>query len=243
MPSPKTGHLLIILLVTWVLGGCSLLLLTMKGSVDEDDPDLPALYTAAIEDAAVVDGGEIKPLRAIHAGRVKLVAWVPRDRLRVGAFRLKEDLWVSKVPELQEKCAGYKGNLVPRLKQLLGLRLNAERHELVELEADSVDLFRPCPDPDPSRESCGTTVPEDVPPKYLAWFAAHSANAHRKPGGSPFTGLGYTYDWNPETGDYGVSEYVVRGEAWVDVLSVVDTREYCEDPAMTPITPIIKRLD
>ena len=50
--------------------------------------------------------------------------------------------------------------------------------------------------------------------------------------GYPFTGLGYTYDWKPdsETHHVGLAEYVVRRGAVVRDVQEIDTAAYCAKP-------------
>jgi hypothetical protein len=45
--------------------------------------------------------------------------------------------------------------------------------------------------------------------------------------GYPWTRLGYTYDWHPDTPETGLSEYVIPQGSTVEVHANVETREYC----------------
>ena len=47
--------------------------------------------------------------------------------------------------------------------------------------------------------------------------------------GFPYTRLGYTYDWAPETqpNHYGASEFVVPASAAVTVVNRLTPAEYC----------------
>jgi len=47
--------------------------------------------------------------------------------------------------------------------------------------------------------------------------------SYQVPNGYPWTRLGYTYDWNPNSPEVGLSEYIVRGGSTVTVAAVGST--------------------
>ena len=64
------------------------------------------------------------------------------------------------------------------------------------------------------KEAAWSTPGTGVP--YRQWFAANAASTYGTSDpdmakwGSPWTQLGYTYDWNPEASRFGLSEFILR---------------------------------
>jgi len=189
-------------------------------------------YYAAIEDAAVVSANDIQPLTPLADKQVTLVEWTDQTHYQLGSQILSDDLWVTLVPEVHERCQYYDTTsseaLTLRLQQLLGLPPQpVTRSEFVVMQVALNDVFRPCPDPDTSKLNCELDFPADVSEKYSSWFARQLLTYYQIPDGYPFTRLGYTYDWNSQTPSYGVSEYVIRSGAEVDVIAITPAALYC----------------
>lgn len=148
--------------------------------------------------------------------------------------------WVTAAPQLQGFCraTGLQGEaLKARLREHLGLVPGRAYDMVVELWVDRSDLFRPCPDPEIDDTACNVSFPVKdglpVAPKvkgvddYLAWFNGTYAWAYAE-GGAPWTRLGYTYDWNPDTPKFGASEYLItKGAAW-QVAGAATIDAYCK---------------
>lgn len=154
---------------------------------------------------------------------------------RVGQDTVGVDVWVTLVPEVQEACQGIPADrLTLRLQMLLGLPPRTESRTFVIMQAGMADLFRPCLDPDPTTPRCPVTFPSDAPvdTAYRAWIAEQVVARYQEPpDGYPWTRLGYTYDWHPDTPPYGASEYVLRRGAIVRVLDKQPTLAYCRPAA------------
>lgn len=153
------------------------------------------------------------------------------------------DVWVTAFPELYDFCMGYiekhsQANMSDvglRIHQLLGLPADKVGYTLVELWVKPSDLFRPCPNPDITREECDDDFPEETTEEHATWMkqlqAVNNENAlkNEEYGGLPWTRLGYTYDWSPESEDnIGLSEYVVRKGSKVYVQNVHTINAYCQ---------------
>lgn len=147
--------------------------------------------------------------------------------------------WVTLAPQIQEFCraTGLSGDaLKGRLREHLGLVPDRPYDMFVELWVDRGDLFRPCPDPETDDTACDVAFPVEnglpVAPAvkgiddYLAWFNATYAWAYA-PGGAPWTRLGYTYDWNPDTPKFGASEYLITEAAVWEVAGAQPVDAYC----------------
>jgi hypothetical protein len=147
--------------------------------------------------------------------------------------------WVTLAPQIQEFCkaTGLTGEpLKTRLKERLGLVPTNAYDMFVEFWVDRSDLFRPCPDPETNDTSCNVAfgqkngMPVNPTVKgvddYIGWFN-DTYTASYSPGGAPWTRLGYTYDWNPDTPKYGASEYLMtKGTAW-ELVDAANTDAYC----------------
>lgn len=193
-------------------------------------------YVDALERRPHADGG--RPY-------VRVVTWtdrsgdgLPRRALRTGvrndSVTTSGDVWVTLVPFVRDFCraAGLDGTMLDvRLAQRLGLPPDVGYSRFVEMWVRPEDLFRPCPDPEISDRECElrSPIPERsvrVDAAHADWMDAIRAASYGRDG-YPWTRLGYTYDWHPETSEIGPSEYVVRTGAPVEVTSVTPTAAYC----------------
>jgi hypothetical protein len=212
-----------------VLAGCA----TGQAGHPTAAADPQALYAASIYQAAVYRPEHARPVTVLPKGGTALVSTWTRYDYKVGETVLGKDLWVTVVPEVQERCRKYPASeRVLRLQQLLGLPPVGpdqayDRFAVMTVKVD--DLFRPCTNPDPSDSGpCTESLPANVDPKYLRWFADNMLYSYQLPGGYPWTRLGYTYDWNPAGSHAGPSEFVARKGATVTVTAVVPTVAYCK---------------
>jgi hypothetical protein len=191
-----------------------------------DDP-----YQAAVGQAAVGASASAHPLRTIptNEDRVVVVAWTDWNGYKPGPMQMGVDVWVTKVPEVQEVCRSVAPEVQQlRLQQLLGLPTNKNYDRFVVMEASRSEIFRPCPDPNPGQTACGVDFPADASVEHKAWIGSQAIRSYRVHDGFPWTRLGYTFDWNRDKSDrYGVSEFVIRKGATVVVKKVVPTSEYC----------------
>jgi hypothetical protein len=156
---------------------------------------------------------------------------------------LTRDSWITIEPAVRDACRAYPADeRIARLHKLLGLKpaeaadagssfvlLTVEKPQAVGPAATAV--FRPCPDPDPAKPSCGNTL--SGPPGYADWFARNMLSSYilgddMNATGYPWTRAGYTYDWNAgHDPRRGPQEYVVTKGATVRIRAVVPVGEYC----------------
>lgn len=145
---------------------------------------------------------------------------------------LRGDVWVTLVPAVQQFCQRIPPEQrTRRLEQRLGLPPYAGYTRFVTFWARPADLFRPCPDPEITDRQCSTVTPRPssrvrVDPAHVRWLQAQRTFSHQ-PGGYPFTGLGYTYDWGRPAQPVGVSEFVVPEGASIRVEDQSSTAAYC----------------
>lgn len=211
-------------------------------------------YQAALADAAVVEPSEIHELRPLfdaNTQNTKVVAWNNWAGYRKGEWNtLGVDVWVVALSELQDAARKFppdmdEAALRLRLCQLYGLPPQVSYDRFVVMSVNRgltkrCDIFRPTADPDVTKIWPGasatdfrgvTAFPDCVPPVHALWMASQSLSSYQitpTPGvmGFPWTRLGYTYDWMPGAPEYGLSEYVVRRGATVEVTDIQPTSEF-----------------
>ncbi|HEX8144185.1 MAG TPA: hypothetical protein VF553_16405 [Pyrinomonadaceae bacterium] len=210
-----------------------------------DQSDILAAYNAAIYDASVYKFSNLRPLRPLKfdpATKSVSVVTLTDFKYHLGATRLPVYLWVTAVPEVQEICRGFSGDLELRLHQLFGLHPNRKISDFVVMEVKEGDIFRPTANSDPTTTlpcsypipaNCGEAFPETISETHLRWFANQMlssyviSESYLIPVGYPWTRLGYTYDWKPGANKYGVSEYVIRPGSNVRVTEIIPYKKYC----------------
>ena len=201
------------------------------------------IYNQAIVDAAIAQKAEEYPLTPIQDTETKVVQWVgqnsvdkyyktPYENNQLMLVKKKGGIFVSLKSELQKKCQNYLGNhLTQRLEQLLGLPPNSGYTYLVEMSVQKEDIFRPCIDPDITKKKCEAQPSSlnQISQTHKAWLAEQMLKSYQfaNTKGYPFTRLGYTYDWNTDTPDLGVSEYIIREGAKIKVTNIMSTEDYC----------------
>src|SRR5271166_1972425 len=152
------------------LSGCG------SSAAPADDP-----YDDAIYRSSVYAPQNVHALRTVAPvdDPIDVVTWTTRSTATQYyhpglSTPLGIDLWVTLDPEVRERCAAFPDKGAPltlRLQQLLGLPGKDEDRVFVRLTVRRSDVFRPCADPDPAKDSCGNSFPATVSTDYLAWFA------------------------------------------------------------------------
>ena len=220
-----------------------------------DSSTLAVLYEQAIRDAAQMGSGAVTTTLTPVAPHNDTLRWqVDRDSTRwvqvttwtdeaplPGAdvrqsegdtLTLTGDVWTTLVPAAQQFCQALpSSDRERRLEQRLGLPPYAGYTRFVTFWVSTEDLFRPCPDPEITDRQCTTTAPQPmsrvrVVPEHAEWMDEQFTFSHQ-PGGYPFTGLGYTYDWGRPGQPVGFSEFVVPEGATVRVEDQTATAAYC----------------
>jgi hypothetical protein len=201
-------------------------------------------YEKAIYDSAVYRCSNLRPLCPLEPdsrGEVLLATLTNVDGT-VGSLIVapSDGIWVAGAPELHDRCREFTGDVVMKLRQLLGLPPDADVPRVLELRARITDVFRPAPDSNVRTSApcpplgdvmlpcnCGTFFPPSTTSTHYQWMASQEFMLHELPGGYPWTHLGYTYNWAPEADRYGASEYVIRGGAAALIVKNVSPTEYC----------------
>jgi len=216
------------------------------------DPEIQQRFQESLADAAKSDPARIsRNLVAITDSTPSLVwkgegterklltvvwtSWTGYDNYVGSPVSLTRDVWVTLPFELQGYCNSNSigtNDLSLRLEQLIGLTPNGGRTRFVEMWVSPDDLFRPSPDPEITDHEAQIDFPREtrfssVSQQHIDWINTLKAVSYG-PGGMPWTRLGYTYDWGNASSHVGLSEFVIRSGATVQINSVNSTANYCQ---------------
>jgi hypothetical protein len=211
-------------------------------------------YSRAVEAARLPRTPEIaKKLVIIPPDQpVNVVAWVRTDQ--VARLKTASDDWIRSAPgeiwvtvesHLQEFCRAFvrehhpdESKLTRRLEQRLGLAPASNKTLFVRIRLDRPDsevIFRPCADPAVDQAGCTVGPPSGATRSYQEWFYHQYYFSYGRSLISefPWTSLGYSFDWGagPKTSSgfawSGESEFVIRKDAPIHILGVMNNTEYC----------------
>jgi len=145
---------------------------------------------------------------------------------------LAREVWVTTAPELENFCQDLEytqEDTIFRLEQVLGLPPQNGKTLFVKMWVFPDDLFRPCPDPEINDSECEITYPESaysvVGEDYKIWFE-HQQSISYGVDGYLWTRLGYTYDWGGTTSGIGLSEFVIKPGATVEIEEISSTQMF-----------------
>lgn len=228
-----------------LLGGCA-----ARPTADSDEAALRRLYEDAIRASAVRSPLPEVPLRTIPLDqdtvRAATFTEFPAPSGRLGP----RHTWFSLPEQLRGMCSN-RPDPVLAIQQVLGLEPAARPRQpgnswkVVLLDVARKDVFRPCPGGvDVAESSCHHRDPPDAPAldepaarfllrqlwrSYRVGFEEKDASGATRPLlGSPFTGMGYSYNWDPGAGSrVGVSEFVIRPGAAVRNVVALTPGEFC----------------
>jgi hypothetical protein len=226
-----------------VLGGCA----TPAGS---PPADLAREYEHAIHDSAVRTPASSVPLRAVPREQTVVTVatfteWGPP------ATPLQHTTWVSLPDQLRQMCRD-KPDPVLAIQQILGLPPAASpsrpdhQWQVVTFTVPRGSMFRPCPGgTDISAPSCAAGTVSDSLDAETAllllnqlWTSDRVGFTHKGDDGRvtpapgyPFTGMGWSYDWDPASPTHvGVSEYVVKLGAPLGNITATTPDRFCSGP-------------
>ncbi|GBC59785.1 hypothetical protein DENIS_0726 [Desulfonema ishimotonii] len=201
------------------------------------------MYRSAVADARVAEADEIYgELTAITHDNTDLIwddgkkrvlvvtwtSWAGYDDKIGQQMEMSRETWVTVVPELKDFCGKPETSEIPlRLEQLLGLPPGNGKNRFAELWVSPHDLFRPSPDPEITDRESELSFPPGAGYEHKKWIS-DLANRSYDENGYPWTRLGYTYDWGNPADEVGLSEFVIRKGAFVEVRSVSENAAYCK---------------
>ncbi|MGA3402186.1 MAG: hypothetical protein ABSC95_23505 [Acetobacteraceae bacterium] len=204
-------------------------------------------YDQAIRAAAVRSPDWSMPLRSLGTGSVLTVGTFTTYDLDTRNYYV----WVSIPAQLWELCKG-KQDAILSIQQILGLPPQPDDPQhpwhIILFQVDRSTVFRPCPggmDPQAPPDAPRCLAGNDLDPhldKEIAhfllnqfWIAHHVTfeSEGKTKFGYPWTGMGWTYDWDPESKAHvGVSEFVVKKGTEVNKRTVTSLTPvaFCSAP-------------
>lgn len=207
-------------------------------------------FRNAVMDAATAEPAEIsRDLRAVtpwepglvtrgegDQAQVLVVTWTSYtgyDALVGQPTVATRDVWITLAPDARTFCRRHRmpaDRMTLRMEQLLGLPPGNGKTRFVEFWVSPDDLFRPSPDPTVTDREAELDFPRStlfaaVEPAHIDWFNNLRATSYG-PDGYPWTRLGYTFDWKRGSGEIGLSEFVIRAGATVEVNAVILNRDF-----------------
>lgn len=206
-------------------------------------------YLAAVRRARADDLQPARRLVAVRPGndalsfnragtQVRMVTFTtPTDfGSSVGRLRVPAPVWVTPFPQVRRLCRDYvrSGGTDPqlRIQQYVGLPPDPAPGVVVTLRVPVLRLFRPTPDPSVTTGRVDLdprTAPLRAFPGFRKWYRDQLATAYDPDEPYPWTGRGYTYDWGDPKRPVGASEFVIRSNTLVTVLSQRTPAAYCAD--------------
>jgi hypothetical protein len=199
-------------------------------------------YERAIKDASVRGPGWDFALWPLPSGVISVSTFTDDTALDVRSLYV----WVAATQEVWQKCRGKRDSVLA-LEQILGLpplkkAKSGNPWHFFVFELDSRDLLRPCPGgvegEASGRPSCRLISDLDLHldaefTQFLLqqWWLSHRSTIEygRDPElGYPWTGMGWTYDWDPASATHrGVSEFVVRKTAAIGPVRTMTPEGFC----------------
>ncbi|HEY8560162.1 MAG TPA: hypothetical protein VIL74_07285 [Pyrinomonadaceae bacterium] len=205
-------------------------------------------FDQALKDVKVYRPWKVRPLIPLrfdpenHTTVVVTLAPKENDFIMGENFTKNRFIWVTVVPEVQEICRNFqKKDLKLNLNQLLGLAPDTNLETFVILRVKEGDIFRPALDKTTSTiypctyskdqcrpSNCGEELQVGIDLKSQEWLSHLSFLKKQSTVPFPWTGLGYTYNWNPDASDiYGATEYVIKDNASITVIDKISYTDYC----------------
>lgn len=226
-----------------ILGAGTMSLVAGKSGTDSSSQDMQTLYDSAVKDAVFAEPEEIMPLVSLtkedplvtwdEAGeRVLLCTWhnYPESYPKGEKVTLEwGTVWTFTPDELEQKYKAESNQVSDwglRLNQLIGFAPDSEHSTFTTFWVDPADIYRPACQPDPTNGEMQTQLDQaSAEEHYTVWFNENILNSYFY-GAYPWTRLGYTYDWADNGSEYGLSEFLIRQGAVVEVEDTKTTDEF-----------------
>ncbi len=198
--------------------------------------DPTTLYVQAVQDSKQADVDEVMPLVELtpddhmvtmnEKGQVLLLSWhkYPESYPAGSSFVCQYGaVWTFTDGEV---CAWYDvcGQGVTdwnlRLEQLIGLPKDSGYTHVTAFWADLDEVIRPAYQPDPTLQITEEVLDGSALGEQKDWFHANAETEY------PWTRLGYTYDWEQDPNEYGLTEFLILADSQVEVEWTKSTEEF-----------------
>lgn len=209
----------------------------------EPEPSIEQLYQQAVEDAVWAEDDEIMPLVELTPldklvtwdetyERVLLLSWhqYPESYPEGSEITLQwGEVWTFTDREIktwyQQHNSGV-SDWTLRLEQLIGLPPDSGYTHISAFWTKPEDVIRPAYITD-TTEQMTTQLAEGADKVYREWFEDNIIWSYFD-SAYPWTRLGYTYDWADNGQEYGLSEFLIRQGAEVEVAFTMTTEEFID---------------
>lgn len=195
-------------------------------------------YQEAVEDAMLAEPTEIYPLVCLTPEETKLIRNADGTRVLMTAFgRATPDFTGQDVRLVStaEAVNFFRNNEYrvsdwdERFTKLLGLPLSDEPLVFTVLWVDPEEVMRPAYQTDPTLQMTEELLYQDVPAEYSEWFSHAILASYFRETKTPWTRLGYTYDWEDNREEYGLTEFLLLpGSTGTEVLGTVGADDYVD---------------
>jgi hypothetical protein len=225
MPVRQEQHrrFVTVLFATALLFGCAL--------TKTPEERLEGAYTRSIAEAAVKTPASVRTLTPIDLTQREITVAHLQPYPTIDASRY---IWISLPDELRTFCKNKNDKLLA-LEMALGLPPDPQEEKVFLFRISPADLFRPCAsNPDTATTSCSLDLPRNAPPdsKSEHFVLKQMMDSYRvdfPSPGYPFTAMGWSYDWDPDSPTHqGVSEYVTRPGAAISDVTSETPAAFCE---------------
>lgn len=202
------------------------------------------LYAMAVKDAAIAEEDEIKPLVSLTK-QDPLVTWDDQGRVLLCTWHSYPDsypegetvtakwgyIWTFTDKEIATHAGELKESedARMRLRQLISIDPNKNHSTVTGLWVNPSDVIRPAYQSDATNGSMWTAFPEgkETDESFKAWFDQNILNSYYY-GSYPWTRLGYTYDWADNGKEYGLTEFLIKQDAQMEVAFTETTDEFLQ---------------
>ncbi|GHV82849.1 hypothetical protein AGMMS50212_01890 [Spirochaetia bacterium] len=218
--------------IAFVLIGCA----TGQAAVASNSE----LYRMAMIDSMIAEPDEISPLVRLSPDD-PLTSWKDGKVLLLTFHRFPDSYiagqdYVTKYGEVwtftdKEMIKWFKYNKAStsawtaRFNQLLGLPEDKDYTHVSAMWVYPTDAKRPAFEKDITKQVTVVKLPADVEPDFKEWFNGNIIWSYFD-SAYPWTRLGYTYDWADNGTEYGLSEFLIRKGATVQVEWTKTTGEF-----------------
>lgn len=198
---------------------------------------LEEIYADAVADAVKAEEDELYPLVSlteeggmvsVKDGKVLLLTVNDSPELYPAGetLTLPGEVWTFTDLEIAGWYREHKDGVTDwplRLEQLVGVPPDADYTHVTAMWVSPEDVIRPAYLTDVTETGMAVSLPEDTPEDYREWFEGNIIWSYFD-SAYPWTRMGYTYDWAPDSGKYGLTEFLVRpgAEAVIEYTDPID---------------------
>lgn len=198
------------------------------------------LYKVAVADAVFADEDEIFPLveltensdmATVKEGKVLLLSWhrSPQTYIADQVITVKDSgIWAFTDKEIVSWYGENSDGVTDwtlRFEQLIGLPQNNGYTHFSGFWVSLEDVVRPAYQTDIAGQMNSGLLDGSALGVYEDWFNENILWSYFE-SAYPWTRLGYTYDWADNGTEYGLSEFLILGEAAAEVAFTYTTEEF-----------------